>query len=345
MSLKYKFQGQNLDLSFPVLIEWVIDKKCLLKGGIIRTKKYKVPGFPMIAYYLDIDMFDSGLCFCMNTQEEEDEEDARWDANLNLVINDKEPIKISEKFQSEYIYLWEDSLENVTNPGNNYFVKEEITFHLYGTISFHKISCAASLPGSQKFIELEKDEATKDFVIQAEKKEIKVHKEVLREFSTVFTAMFENGWKEAVEGRVEIPDSTFNTIETVIYLCYGGNLYSWKEEKEFILLYQFAEKYDMNEIKNLIKEVILLTPGNICYYANIFYKENCVELVNFCIDRLFFFFQLSYPVEDLEALNHDIKIEFFARISANQTTKKEFPPGYHINKNNEKLRDAGPLWG
>uniref|UniRef100_A0A914R5C7 BTB domain-containing protein n=1 Tax=Panagrolaimus davidi TaxID=227884 RepID=A0A914R5C7_9BILA len=156
--------------------------------------------------------------------------------------------------------------------------------------------------------------------------------------------MFENGWKEAVEGRVEIPDSTFYTIENVVWLCYGGDLYSSEDEKEFLSLYQFADKYDMNELKNLIKDVILLTPGNICKYANIFYEEDCVELVNFCIDRLFFFFQLSYPVKDLETLDDDLKIEFFARISTNQTIKKEFPPQYHMNKNDEELRDAGPLW-
>uniref|UniRef100_A0A914PH38 BTB domain-containing protein n=1 Tax=Panagrolaimus davidi TaxID=227884 RepID=A0A914PH38_9BILA len=152
--------------------------------------------------------------------------------------------------------------------------------------------------------------------------------------------MFENDWKEAIEGIVAIPDFPFKTVKTAIELCYGSLLHSDTNIEEIILLFHFADKYDIEELKDTIKEVILITPNNICEYANLFCEENCAELVNICIDRLIVYFQYSYSVKDLDSLNNDIKLQFFSQASTSESLKKDFPFDFYKNKNDENLIDA-----
>uniref|UniRef100_A0AC34FQQ0 BTB domain-containing protein n=1 Tax=Panagrolaimus sp. ES5 TaxID=591445 RepID=A0AC34FQQ0_9BILA len=170
------------------------------------------------------------------------------------------------------------------------------------------------------------------FADKYDMEEMKVHKLALQKQSKVFTAMFENSWKEAVEGRVVIPDFSSKVIEFAIELCYKHYANYDLDSLEYIQLFLFADKYDMEEMKECIKESIVLTPGNICEYANLYYEQKCEELLNYCIDRLIVYFQYSYPVSNMNILNNDIKLQFFERASISKAMKKEIQFDYYKNK-------------
>uniref|UniRef100_A0AC34G796 BTB domain-containing protein n=1 Tax=Panagrolaimus sp. ES5 TaxID=591445 RepID=A0AC34G796_9BILA len=319
MSATEEEEKVEINVKFPIAIEWAINEDNLCEAERPETKHYKFPGFPSFNY---------SMCFYgaeevfFELQFQSPCQEYQMDLDLNFTINDEEPKKISEKVNSSEgfseINLWKDLFAVLLDKVKD----DEITLRCNGTINFESFEkkYEICLPGYADF-----DRAKADFII--------AHKSVLQKHSKVFAAMFENGWKETIEGRVAIPDFPFKIVESVIELCHGNDIENDFDKHEYILLFLFVDKYDMEEIREFIKQNVLLAPNNICKYANWFYEQNCAELVNYCIDRLIEFFQYSYPVKDMDILNNEIKLQFFNQASISQVMKKEFQTVYDKNKN------------
>uniref|UniRef100_A0AC34G8P8 BTB domain-containing protein n=1 Tax=Panagrolaimus sp. ES5 TaxID=591445 RepID=A0AC34G8P8_9BILA len=121
-----------------------------------------------------------------------------------------------------------------------------------------------------------------DFTIVVDKKEIKVHKNVFAAQSPVFYAMFNSGMKETIENKVEIIDFSLKTVEKAVELCYHQNFAADISLDEIALLLQFADKYDIKSIQNIIESSLgdKITVSNVCETANFAMATNCFKLQN-----------------------------------------------------------------
>uniref|UniRef100_A0AC34FCB1 BTB domain-containing protein n=1 Tax=Panagrolaimus sp. ES5 TaxID=591445 RepID=A0AC34FCB1_9BILA len=154
----------------------------------------------------------------------------------------------------------------------------------------------------------------KDFTLVAGKKEIKVHKSVLIHNSPVFAvAVNGNEWKEGAERKYAIPDFSHKIVQIAVNLIYG-NVYDESLTKdEYVSLFQFADKYQMDELKKAVKECVILTPHNVCEYLNLCHAKNCAELLDYCLEYMLIFSQNGYPINDKGSLNPEVKILFADR--------------------------------
>uniref|UniRef100_A0AC34QUI5 BTB domain-containing protein n=1 Tax=Panagrolaimus sp. JU765 TaxID=591449 RepID=A0AC34QUI5_9BILA len=94
------------------------------------------------------------------------------------------------------------------------------------------------------------DDKFKDFTIQVENKEIKVHKNVIAIASPVFSAMLEPHTKEFKEGKVEIIDFDYPTVNAGVELIYTREITQNLSIEVLLDLYKFADKY---ELKDMVK--------------------------------------------------------------------------------------------
>uniref|UniRef100_A0AC34PY62 BTB domain-containing protein n=1 Tax=Panagrolaimus sp. JU765 TaxID=591449 RepID=A0AC34PY62_9BILA len=129
------------------------------------------------------------------------------------------------------------------------------------------------------------DEKFKDFTINAEDTEIKVHKCVLTMASPVFAAMFESHTKEFKEGRVEIEDFDFETIKAGVKLMYTRKNPDELSLNSLLNLYKFADKYDLFDMEKVLEilteKLCLETIPEITKFSKV---NSMDELYEKCVD-------------------------------------------------------------
>uniref|UniRef100_A0AC34FYA9 BTB domain-containing protein n=1 Tax=Panagrolaimus sp. ES5 TaxID=591445 RepID=A0AC34FYA9_9BILA len=155
------------------------------------------------------------------------------------------------------------------------------------------------------------------------------HKSVLIESSTVFAAMFESEykWKEKEENKYEIQDFPYKTVQNAIEYCY--ELINIDKLEEIILLFKFADKYDMKELKDDLVESLALTPLNLVEYSNLFFQNNLEEFLEKCYIYFLHCKSFSIPIKDLELLNVEIKNTFVMKMFSNVPDDKIPEPSDH----------------
>uniref|UniRef100_A0AC34FFY9 BTB domain-containing protein n=1 Tax=Panagrolaimus sp. ES5 TaxID=591445 RepID=A0AC34FFY9_9BILA len=109
-----------------------------------------------------------------------------------------------------------------------------------------------------------------------------VHKCVLAAHSPVFYAMFNSGLKETIENKVEIIDFSFETVEKAVRICYHQKFDVDISLDETALILQFADKYDMVIIQDIIESSLgnEITVSNVCESANFAIATNSFKLQN-----------------------------------------------------------------
>uniref|UniRef100_A0A914RE01 Speckle-type POZ protein n=1 Tax=Panagrolaimus davidi TaxID=227884 RepID=A0A914RE01_9BILA len=150
----------------------------------------------------------------------------------------------------------------------------------------------------------------KDFTIITDGKEIKGHKCVLACQSTVFAAMLKPHTKEAMEGKVEIVDFSFEIIEKGIKLCYKQILVSDSSVEESLLLLKFTDKYDIKFVKENLEEYLgdQITVENVCEISKYASETNALKLQNKCMDFLVLLLSKKEVVPNMELLDKDFLI-------------------------------------
>uniref|UniRef100_A0AC35GSA9 BTB domain-containing protein n=1 Tax=Panagrolaimus sp. PS1159 TaxID=55785 RepID=A0AC35GSA9_9BILA len=368
------------EIKFPFVLKWFM-YECWARGawcdGIPETRFYQIPGFPGLKYNLtlhfrrhlgesDTEESDgSGSDDSDGKWSDDDEIDDFYDAlRVNLVPTN--PKYKNYKVLAE----WTDRIQcdkykkrslELSDTGIRYFDQIEFLyfpeaykmaafFHAEGTFTIKQIYTKdveiESVPEEHR--ELLKDENGKDFTLVAGKKEIKIHKSVLTHNSPVFAAAAnEKEWKEGAERKYAIPDFSHKIVQIAVDVIYGQAYAEALTKEEYISLFQFADKYQMDELKKAVKESTILTPHNICEYLNLCHSKKCEELVkceellDYCLENMLIFSQNGYAIYDKGLLNPEVKLLYADRAMKEPLKHVKTPKNnyYSFLDEREKPRD------
>uniref|UniRef100_A0A914Q119 BTB domain-containing protein n=1 Tax=Panagrolaimus davidi TaxID=227884 RepID=A0A914Q119_9BILA len=320
------------EIKYPISIQWIFENNFFNEcygGERFKTKRYQLPGFP-VTYYLSLnfepvddyypDISVQLNCFC-------DYDDVKIEANFLLAVK----LFCDKKLAKQKIKQTKCNFTNAINKIECYSVKDwqwwnddgEFVFEISGIFTIKDLP---SIPLSIKVPKLNQqifnDKNGKDFTIIADKKELKVHKSILQQVSTVFARMFELEWKETIEGKIEFKNLSFKLAKIAIDLFYGKKYWRFLAKDEYLQLYQFAEQYDIISLKHAVKNSILLIPQNIIEYLNLVFESKCDELIQHCIDYLIICTQYSLPIKDINSISNDAKILIAERMLFSPLLKK-----------------------
>uniref|UniRef100_A0A914PSQ8 BTB domain-containing protein n=1 Tax=Panagrolaimus davidi TaxID=227884 RepID=A0A914PSQ8_9BILA len=158
-----------------------------------------------------------------------------------------------------------------------------------------------------------------DFIISVENEgdesitEIKVHKLILASRSPVFDTMIKTDMKEKSEEKVEIVGFDPDTVEAAVEYCYDQDItYRYDDLTIALPLLQFAEKYDMKDLKKEIETDLIkqsLSPENVVEISNASIISNSPILRRFCSDALLIFMRQGIHVEKRDVLDGELAKE------------------------------------
>uniref|UniRef100_A0AC34FHV8 BTB domain-containing protein n=1 Tax=Panagrolaimus sp. ES5 TaxID=591445 RepID=A0AC34FHV8_9BILA len=131
--------------------------------------------------------------------------------------------------------------------------------------------------------------------------------------SPVFSGMFESGMKETIENKMIIPDFSFKIVDAVMKLFYNCVVAQTFNLEDLLLLYQFADKYQMTRIMDLLENYFIkkISPSNIVQlekFSTDFYAK---KLHQSCIDFLIKCSEQHTPILGAESLDKDLVFEMF----------------------------------
>ena len=99
-----------------------------------------------------------------------------------------------------------------------------------------------------------------DVTLTCDGNDIACHRFVLAENSPVFKAMFTTEMTETDEGRVNISDVTFTTLQKVVRFLYTGEINVSGEDLVEIL--QFSDMYQIDPLRKICGDVMLQNINN-----------------------------------------------------------------------------------
>uniref|UniRef100_A0A914PLA0 BTB domain-containing protein n=1 Tax=Panagrolaimus davidi TaxID=227884 RepID=A0A914PLA0_9BILA len=160
-----------------------------------------------------------------------------------------------------------------------------------------------------------------DFTIDADGKELQVHKNVLAAVSPVFNAMFKPHTKEAIESKVVIPDFSYDIVEKALKDCYHHNILTDLSTDESSLLLKFADKYNITILKDNIEEYLAdkLSVSNLCEISNCVIEGNALKLQNKRMGFLTKCLTMKYAIKNLEILDHMFLVAAITNSSYHQS--------------------------
>uniref|UniRef100_A0AC35GHZ0 BTB domain-containing protein n=1 Tax=Panagrolaimus sp. PS1159 TaxID=55785 RepID=A0AC35GHZ0_9BILA len=129
----------------------------------------------------------------------------------------------------------------------------------------------------------------RDFTIAVGKKHepkivIKVHKLILASRSPVFDRMIKTEMKEKAENKLEIIDFNAEIVKIAVEYFYDRETYKTCNVDQLIDLLQFADKYDIQDLKSKIENILIknLRLTNFCQITNAAFIANSSKLKNIC---------------------------------------------------------------
>uniref|UniRef100_A0A914Q6P6 BTB domain-containing protein n=1 Tax=Panagrolaimus davidi TaxID=227884 RepID=A0A914Q6P6_9BILA len=206
-------------------------------------------------------------------------------------------------------------LKDLLNPENKFIENDIFTIQMKGMLFFESSDedrRERSLTLAQYL--WERDD--RDFIISIGKKherktEIKIHKFVLASRSPVFDRMLENEMKEKFENKLEIIDFNAEIVKMAIEYFYDRDTYETCNVDQLIDLLQFAEKYDIQDLKSKVEHVLIIKvrPNNICEISNASINANSAKLKEICIQLMHFYMKQKLPFNEEIILNEDFVVE------------------------------------
>uniref|UniRef100_A0A914QTA6 BTB domain-containing protein n=1 Tax=Panagrolaimus davidi TaxID=227884 RepID=A0A914QTA6_9BILA len=239
----------------PISMQWKV-KEADLKSkkessGFLYSKRINLASFSGVKYYLAIrpkfinDENESRTQLCLHlSMEKEKKIEAVYDFSIDSANFNYGEQNIFEKSCGWGFFLC--STEDLFDPTKRYFVNGVLTVNLNGILMVEKekiisLNCKNGLASTAK-------RNGKDFLIVIGDKKLKVHKQVLKDASLAFAGMLQSGMKEAIENKMIIEDFEFKIVEAAIKLLYGVNGLRKFSFEEMLVLYRFADKYEIQHI-------------------------------------------------------------------------------------------------
>uniref|UniRef100_A0A914P8K6 BTB domain-containing protein n=1 Tax=Panagrolaimus davidi TaxID=227884 RepID=A0A914P8K6_9BILA len=222
------------------------------------------------------------------------------------------------------------SLTDALNPAKNFIVDGKLTIEMIAML-FVVTADGVQIENPNPIIQLslaqflwERDD--QDFVISVGKKEerktdVKIHKLILASRSPVFDRMLETEMKEKAENRLEIIDFNPEIVKIAVEYFYDRKTYKTCNVNQLIDLLQFADKYDIQDLKTNIEHLILyhIYPANICQIANASIIYNSSFLQKVCLDALNLYNANETQYDNAENLDSD----FVTKLNKKDSDSKE----------------------
>uniref|UniRef100_A0A914Q7V7 BTB domain-containing protein n=1 Tax=Panagrolaimus davidi TaxID=227884 RepID=A0A914Q7V7_9BILA len=231
----------------------------------------------------------------------------------------------SANFSKKRYYIFEkpighglfiDETKSLFDPEKKYFVDGNLTLKVNGI-------CKFETNDSEVIIEQQKREGNelgdglwekddyKDFTISVDRKNIKVHKNILGAQSNVFHAMFASKMKKSIKNKVEIKDFSFEIVETALKLIYNCSFITSLSIQDIMKLLQFFDKYNIQSLQNKIEQLLIIkiSTSTVCRITNSSIITNSTKLKNECMKFLVPSFLSKTPLSDIEILDKDICME------------------------------------
>uniref|UniRef100_A0A0N4ZKS6 BTB domain-containing protein n=1 Tax=Parastrongyloides trichosuri TaxID=131310 RepID=A0A0N4ZKS6_PARTI len=140
-----------------------------------------------------------------------------------------------------------------------------------------------------------------DCTIICQNQVFNTHKFMLATQSSVFRAMFSHkNTKESLEECINIVDSTPSAVSKMIGYIYSADIPGELDIEEAASLVQLAEKYDMEQMKILCEEklIIQLSKSNVCSLLQFADTYNAELLQQACIEMISTFRKTIMVSED-----------------------------------------------
>uniref|UniRef100_A0A914QMW5 BTB domain-containing protein n=1 Tax=Panagrolaimus davidi TaxID=227884 RepID=A0A914QMW5_9BILA len=307
-----------VDIHLPFAIKWVIkesDIKSLASGnsGAFHSKRKRLN--PHIQYHLSLFPFGS---------KEENRQQTIIALNLELGRSHKVSADFSVvvgKFSESVTHFFNKtgiyesvicSSQELFDPEKKFFTDGEMIVNVKGVLKFSEeqienfVQTNARNLGKALY-----ERGDKDFAFVVKGQQIQIHKYILGVQSPVFDRMVQSGMKESKNNYVEIPNYPFEVVEIIVKLCYDVFVPEAQIYENKVQLFEFADQYQMDSIKEMIETMIIkkLSVINVCSLTNCAIIGKAENLQKHCYNLLMKCLKEETIVADLNILNKDFKLK------------------------------------
>uniref|UniRef100_A0AC35GE24 BTB domain-containing protein n=1 Tax=Panagrolaimus sp. PS1159 TaxID=55785 RepID=A0AC35GE24_9BILA len=265
----YTFE-QKIAMDWSIKIETFVNED----NSYISTEDIKT-SIPKYSNRFYIEQCDNYVAICFSESEGMKIKNIKEltlsipSADFNADLSKTADVPKGHYFE-DYEYTAVIKLDEILNPENKFFVDDILEMEFRGLIE-----CEKPEPDSLGYILW--NAADKDFTFIVGKKEIKAHKLILRQYSSVLTDVLNTNVKQLI-----INDFDWHTVNNTLRFCYGlPQIYGYVEN-----CLRFANVYDMPFIKERIAHSLsdCINRKNVCKLANKSLEYNAPELKGYCID-------------------------------------------------------------
>uniref|UniRef100_A0A914PVZ5 BTB domain-containing protein n=1 Tax=Panagrolaimus davidi TaxID=227884 RepID=A0A914PVZ5_9BILA len=266
-----------------IALDWSIKKETFMNGAnsCISTEDIET-SIPKYTSRFHLEQKDGYVAIYFNESEGMEIKNIK-EMTLSIPSADfnadlSKPADVPKGHDFEYLeYIAVIKHDEILNPENKFFVDDILKMEFRGLIECEK-------PEPESLSDTLWNAKDKDFPFIVGKKEIKAHKLILRQYSSILSEMFNSNVKQLI-----IDDFDWHTVNNTLRFCYGlpprygvcyGTLAIYGICENLLNCLRFANVYNMPIIKERIAHTLskYIKRKNVCELANKSVEYNAPEL-------------------------------------------------------------------